>query len=73
MLCVFLCLKLYSESYIPVLMASTGSNFDAEMAGNIPEINPINAANPVPKRIFPTPKTNSKSKTLVKIIEIIQK
>lgn len=53
-------------------MASTGSNLDAEMAGNIPEINPINAANPVPKSIFPKPNINSKSKTLVNTIEIIQ-
>ena len=53
-------------------MASTGSNLDAEMAGNIPEINPINAANPVPKRTFPRLRTKSNSKTLVKIIEIIQ-
>ena len=53
-------------------MASTGSNLDAEIAGKIPEINPINAANPVPKITFPTPKTNSKSKAFVNIIEIIQ-
>ena len=72
MLCVFLCFNLKPKNYIPVLMASTGSNLDAEMAGSIPEINPIKAANPVPKSTFPTPKTNSKSKVLVKIIEIIQ-
>ena len=53
-------------------MASTGSNLEAEMAGKIPEIKPITAANPVPKSILPIPKTNSKSKALVKIIEIIQ-
>ena len=53
-------------------MASTGSNLEAEMAGKIPDINPITAANPVPKSMFPIPKTNSKSNTLVKIIEINQ-
>ncbi len=53
-------------------MASTGSNFEAEMAGKIPEINPITAANPVPKSMFPNPNTNSKSNTLVNIIAIIQ-
>lgn len=58
--------------YIPVLIASTGSNREAEIAGKIPEINPINAASEVPKRIFPIPKTNSNSNTLVSIREIIQ-
>ena len=57
---------------MPVLMASTGSSLEAEIAGNIPDINPIMAANPVPKRIFPIPKTNSKSNTFVKTTEIIQ-
>jgi len=47
-------------------MASTGSSFEAAIAGKIPEIIPIKAANPVPKRIFPIPKINSKSNTLVK-------
>ena len=42
------------------------------MAGNIPEIKPIMAANPVPKSTFPSPNTNSKSKEFVRIIEIIQ-
>ena len=68
----FFCFKTENQIYIPVLIASTGSNLDAEIAGKIPEINPINAANPVPKRTFPKPNTNSKSRTLVKIIEIIQ-
>ena len=58
--------------YIPVRIASTGSNFEAEIAGNIPEIKPIIAANPVPRSTFPIPNTKSKSKALVKIIEIIQ-
>jgi hypothetical protein len=45
--------------------------YEAEIAGNIPDINPI-AANPVPRIIFPALKTNSKSNALVKIREIIQ-
>ena len=53
-------------------MASTGSNLEAEIAGNIPAINPITAANPVPKSTFPRLSTKSNSKALVKIIEIIQ-
>ena len=60
------------ELYIPVLIASTGSNLDAAIAGRIPDINPIIAANPVPKTILPILKTNSKSTTFVKITEIIQ-
>jgi hypothetical protein len=44
-----------------------GSSFEAEIAGNIPDINPIIAANPVPRIIFPALKTNSKSNALVKI------
>jgi hypothetical protein len=43
------------QTYIPVLIASTGSNLEAVMAGSIPEIRPINPNN-VPKRIFPIPK-----------------
>lgn len=46
-------------------MASTGSRFAAEIAGRIPETKPIKAAKPVPKRIFPILKTNSKSSNLV--------
>ena len=53
-------------------MASTGSNLEAEIAGKIPDIKPITAANPVPNKIFPIPNTNSKSRTLDKIIEINQ-
>lgn len=53
-------------------MASTGSNLEAEIAGNIPEINPITAANPVPKSMFPIPNTKSKSNTFVKIMDTIQ-
>jgi hypothetical protein len=30
------------QTYIPVLIASTGSNLEAVMAGSIPEIRPIN-------------------------------
>jgi hypothetical protein len=37
------------QTYIPVLIASTGSNLEAVMAGSIPEIRPINPANNVPK------------------------
>jgi hypothetical protein len=51
---------------LPHLIASTGSSFEAEIAGNIPDINPIIAANPVPRIIFPALKTNSKSNALVK-------
>lgn len=58
--------------YIPVLMASTGSSLEAAIAGRIPEISPIIAAKPVPKRIFPSPNTNSKSNAFVKIKAIIQ-
>ena len=53
-------------------MASTGSNLEAEIAGKIPEIKPINAANPVPSKIFPIPKKKSKSKALVKTMDISQ-
>lgn len=59
-------------NYIPVLIASTGSSFEAEIAGRIPDIKPINPASSVPKRIFPIPKTNSKSKTFVNTTAIIQ-
>ena len=55
-----------TKNYIPLRMASTGSNLDAEMAGRIPEIRPITAANDVPRRILPSPRTNSNSSALVK-------
>jgi hypothetical protein len=42
------------------------------MAGRIPEIKPIIAARPVPISILLKLKTNSKSKTLLKIMAIIQ-
>ena len=42
-------------------MASTGSNFEAETAGSIPEISPITAETPVPIIIFFTESINSKS------------
>ena len=57
---------------MPLLMASTGSNFEAEIAGIIPEINPINAANPEPKSIFEALNTNSKSNAEERISAIIQ-
>ena len=53
-------------------MASTGSNLEADIAGNIPEINPIIADKPVPRSIFPIPKKKSKSNALVNAMEIIQ-
>lgn len=57
---------------MPLLIASTGSNFEAEMAGMIPEIKPINAANPEPINMFDTLNTNSKSRTEDKTKAIIQ-
>ena len=47
---------------MPLLIASTGSNLEAEIAGIIPEINPIKAANPEPINILEALNTNSKSK-----------
>lgn len=61
-----------TNNYIPVLMASTGSNLEAEIAGTIPEINPITAARLVPKIMFPTLRKKSKSKALVKTMDISQ-
>ena len=43
---------------MPLLIASTGSNLEAEIAGIIPEINPIKAANPEPNNMFEALKTN---------------
>jgi hypothetical protein len=57
---------------MPLLIASTGSNFEAEIAGIIPEINPIKAANPEPNNILAALNTNSKSNTEDKINAIIQ-
>ena len=62
----------HNAFYIPVRIASTGSNLAAVIAGKIPEINPIKAANPVPKNTLPILNTNSKSKALVSTTEIIQ-
>ena len=62
----------YSKNYIPLLIASTGSNFEAEIAGIIPEINPINAANPEPNNILAALKTNSKSRAAESQMAIIQ-
>ena len=42
-------------------MASTGSNFDAEIAGIIPDIKPIIAETIVPIKILRGDNTNSKS------------
>ena len=57
---------------MPLLMASTGSNLEAVIAGIIPEINPINAANPEPNNILEALNTNSKSSALESTIAIIQ-
>ena len=59
-------------NYIPVRIASTGSSLEAVIAGRIPDINPINAASPVPKKIFAILRTNSNSNTLVKTKAIAQ-
>ena len=48
-------------SYIPVLIASTGSSRDAEIAGTIPEIKPITAETAVPINMFQGDSTNLKS------------
>ena len=58
--------------YIPLRIASTGSNFEAEIAGIIPAINPIKAAKPEPKSMFAVLNTNSKSNVLDKMSAIIQ-
>lgn len=64
-------LQIYKkERYIPLRIASTGSNFEAEMAGIIPAINPIKAAKPEPNSMFEALNTNSKSKVLDKMIAI---
>ena len=41
-----------TKIYMPLLMASTGSNLEAEIAGKIPETTPIMAAKPVPINTF---------------------
>ncbi len=58
--------------YIPVLIASTGSSFEAEIAGRIPETRPMNIAKPVPNMTFPKLRTNSKSNAFVNPKAIIQ-
>ena len=58
--------------YIPVLIASTGSNLEAVMAGKIPEISPIIAAKLVPSNTLLILNTNSKSIALVNTTDIIQ-
>ena len=47
-------------------MASTGSNLEAEIAGKIPEINPISIDKLEPNKILKELNTNSKSNTFVK-------
>ena len=59
---------MYISIYIPVLMASTGSNLEAEIAGKIPESKPIKAAKLVPKSMFLKLKTNSKSNAILAIV-----
>lgn len=48
-------------NYIPVRIASTGSSLAAEIAGMIPEINPIMAETKVPINMLKGDNTNSKS------------
>ena len=57
---------------MPLRIASTGSSFEAVIAGIIPETKPIKAAKPEPNNIFEVLSTNSKSKTLDNTIAIIQ-
>jgi len=59
-------------NYIPLRIASTGSNLDAVIAGIIPETKPIIPDNPVPSIILSRLKINSKSKTLVTMRAIPQ-
>ena len=47
--------------YIPALIASTGSSFDAEIAGTIPAISPIIADITVPMNMFQVDNTKLKS------------
>jgi hypothetical protein len=51
----------YDLFYIPVLIASTGSSLDAEIAGRIPAISPITAETIVPINILVGDNINSKS------------
>lgn len=57
---------------MPLRIASTGSSFEAVIAGIIPEIKPIKAAKPEPNNMFEVLSTNSKSKALDNTIAIIQ-
>ncbi len=45
-------IEVSAKTYIPVLMASTGSNFDAEIAGITPEIRPMPVESAKPKKIL---------------------
>lgn len=64
--------KIEKLNYIPLRIASTGSNFEAVIAGIIPEIKPIKAAKPEPKSIFLALNTNSKSRAAESPKAIIQ-
>lgn len=50
-----------ATGYIPVLIASTGSNRDAINAGIIPAISPIIVAENIPQKILEVERINSKS------------
>jgi hypothetical protein len=52
---------LITPFYIPVLIASTGSNFEAEIAGITPETIPIIVDKTKPSSMFEYDSTNSKS------------
>lgn len=57
---------------MPLRIASTGSNLEAEMAGIIPATNPIKAANPEPNNMFDALNTNSKSNVFDNTMAMIQ-
>ena len=61
-----------NKIYIPLRIASTGSNLEADIAGTIPAIKPMNAATPEPNNIYYVLNTNSKSRAELKIRAIIQ-
>ena len=54
------------SDYIPVLIASTGSSLDAEIAGKIPEIKPVTIETVAPNAMLNTLKTKLKSSKSVK-------
>jgi len=47
-------------NYIPVLIASTGSSLEADIAGITPEIRPISVESEKPKNIFQKDRTKLK-------------